>query len=90
MKKSEIETEIDFKVGITSYEIWRIGLAQELSELKKHLREKQKHDINYWAEWEADSLSDAREIESQFIKRGMKAGTGNDLSTNKPVYVYIY
>jgi hypothetical protein len=90
MEKSVIEDEIDFAVGITTYDIWRIGVAQELSILKKQLSDDQKHDTTYWSAWAAESLSDAKEIESRCIGRGMKSGASGRLSSNGLVYVYIY
>ena len=40
--------------------------------------------------WTADSLSDAQDIERHFISKGMKGGTGGDLSAYKTVYVYVF
>ena len=47
-------------------------------------------NVGAWRNWTADSLSDAQDIESYFIDKGMKGGTGGDLSSYRAVYVYIF
>jgi len=53
-------------------------------------KKREKQDVDSWAYWEAESLSDALEIESHFINGGMKGGTDGILSPSKPIYVYIF
>lgn len=73
-----------------NYSAWTIGLTHD------PLERKQQHEADgkstlYWKRWVADSLSDAQDIESYFINiKGMKGGTGGDLSSKKTVYVYIF
>jgi hypothetical protein len=40
--------------------------------------------------WAADCLGDAEEIEADYIARGMKGGTGGDLSPDQPVCEYVF
>jgi len=61
------------------YSFWTIGLTHFPDQRKKQ------------RQWIADSLSDAKGIESFFInEKGMKAGTTEHLDTYKTVYVYIF
>jgi hypothetical protein len=50
----------------------------------------EKQDVSHWAAWEADSLSDAQDIEKYFINKGMKGGTGGNLDSRYKTYVYIF
>jgi hypothetical protein len=86
--KASIITAIDAKVSTYSY--WRIGLTHDLAERKAYWKDTKKEDVKYWVAWEADSLSDAQDIEAHFINKGMKGGVGGDLSSWKTVYVYIF
>jgi hypothetical protein len=87
--KATIIAEINAKVG-TSLSAYRIGLTHDLGERKKYWGQTSKLDISYWKAWEADSLSDAQDIERTFINRGMKGGTGGDLSSRYKTYVYVF
>jgi hypothetical protein len=72
------------------YSVWTIGLTHDPAERKKQHQDDGK-STEYWEQWTADSLSDAEEIESYFINtKGMKGGTGGNLSARKTVYVYIF
>ena len=90
MKESEIMTEINSKVLKTQYGFWRIGLTHDLAERKKYWSKTEYQSTTSWKDWQADSLSDAQDIESYFINKGMKGGTGGDLSPNKAIYVYVF
>lgn len=86
MKKQEIIDAIEAK---DSFSAWYIGLTHDPATRKQeHVNEGK--TTTYWKQWQADSLSDAQDIESYFIKKGMKGGTGGDLSSRKTVYVYIF
>lgn len=93
MKKQDIIDAIVDRVKKSQkvdYSIWRIGLTHDTDSRKE---EHQSKGLNtkYWKYWEADSLSDAENIESYFInKKGMKGGTGGNLKERKKVYVYIF
>jgi len=72
------------------YSMWTIGLTHDPAE-RKQQHENDGESTKYWEQWVADSLSEAQEIESFFInKKGMKGGTGGDLSPRRTVYVYIF
>ena len=61
------------------YSLWTIGLTQFPNERKKQ------------RQWIADSLTDAKGIESFFInQKGMKGVTTEDLNGHKTIYVYIF
>ncbi len=90
MTKPQIASAITTKVGTSGYSIWRIGLTHDLMERKKYWRDTENQNTEYWSNWAADSLSDAQDIESHFINKGMKGGTGGDLSARKTVYVYVF
>ncbi len=91
MKKSEIIAAIESKVGKTDYTIWRIGITQNVEERKIQHRDTEKQNVTCWSQWQADSLSDAQEIETHFINnKKMKGGTGGDLSPYKTTFVYVF
>mgnify|MGYP000105399640 CR=1 FL=1 len=72
------------------YSAWTIGLTHDPTERKQQHQDAGK-STKYWKQWTADSLADAEEVESYFINtKGMKGGTGGDLSAQKTVYVYIF
>ncbi len=75
---------------VSTYSVWRIGLTHDLADRKAYWRDTKNQNVTYWTAWEADSLSDAQDIEAHFIEKGMKGGTGGDLSPRKTVYVYIF
>ena len=88
--KASIVSAINSKVGNTKYSIWRIGLTHDLNERKKYWKETEEQNIDHWADWQADSLTDAQDIESYFINQGMKGGTGGDMSARKTTYIYVF
>jgi hypothetical protein len=81
---------INAKIGDTKYSIWRIGLTHDLVERKAYWRDTENENVKYWSDWTADSLSNAQDIESHFINKGMKGGTGGDLSARRTTYVYVF
>ena len=88
--KNTIISAINDRIVGTGLSAWRIGLTHDLAERKAFWRDTKKEGVNHWTAWSADSLADAQDIESQFINKGMKGGTGGDLSPNKTVHVYIF
>lgn len=84
--KSTIMAAINTKVSTPSY--YRIGLTHDLAERKTYWSTQE--SVQYWANWTADSLSDAQDIERHFINKGMKGGTGGNLDSHKTVYVYVF
>lgn len=87
--KSSIIAAIQTKVG-SAYSVWRIGLTHDLDERKAYWKHTKNESVGLWSDWKADSLSDAQDIEAHFINKGMKGGTGGDLSPFKAVYVYVF
>jgi hypothetical protein len=63
-------------------------LTQDLAGRKTYWATQE--SVAYWANWPADSLSDAQDIERLFINKGMKGGTGGHLMPNKIVFVYVF
>jgi hypothetical protein len=89
--KGTIVTAINARVGTTKYSSWRVGLTHDLQERKSYWKNTERQNVDAWTSYQADSLSDAHDIEAHFIHdKGMKGGTGGDLSANKAVYVYIF
>jgi len=90
MTKSEIVSAIEAKIKNIGYSAWRIGLTLDPKERKEYWNETEKQSVTLWSHWEADSLSVAQDVEAHFINKGMKGGTGGDLSAYKTVYVYVF
>ncbi len=90
MTKAKIKSAVETKRGNTGYIVWHIGLTHNLAERKKYWGETERVNVNLWSEWQADSLSDAQDIESYFVKKGMKGTTGENLSPSKMTYVYVF
>ena len=88
MNKETIKSEIAGKVG-SSFSLYRIGLTHDPAKRKQEWVDESKN-VKYWKQWQADTLSDAQEIEAHFISKGMKGGTGGDLSASKSIYVYVF
>jgi hypothetical protein len=87
--KDSIIAAIQSKVS-NYYSCFRIGLSHDLAERKAYWKDTEKQNITFWSDWTADSLSDAQDIERHFINKGMKGGTGGDLSASKTVYIYVF
>jgi hypothetical protein len=83
--KNAIIEAIKDKVGSTKYSSWRVGLTHDPKQRKADW-----NNPGSWSLWTADSLSDAQDIESFFIKKGMQGGTGGDLSSRSTTYVYLF
>jgi len=86
--KATIMAAINAKVSI--YSSWRIGLTHDLADRKRYWKENEKQNVSHWSDWQADSLSDAQDIERHFINKGMKGGTGGNLEARYNVYVYVF
>jgi hypothetical protein len=88
--KASIIAAITTKIGSTKCDIWRIGLTNDLAERKKYWGETERKSVAYWSAWEADSLSDAQDIERSFISKGMDGGTGGNLDSRYKTYIYVF
>jgi hypothetical protein len=84
--KTSIIAAIEAKV--VTYGYYRIGLTHDLTERKTYWAGQE--SVQYWVDWKADSLSDAQDIEKFFINKGMKGGTGGNLSALKTTFVYVF
>ena len=90
MLKYSIINAVEEKRADIGYSAWRIGLTHDLEERKSYWRDTQNQKVGLWADWKADSLKDAQDIEAHFIDKGMKGGTGGDLSAYKDGFVYVF
>lgn len=90
MQIADIEASIFSKIFGSDIRTWRIGLTNDLRVRYEHWRETERLSVLDWNAWEADSLSDAQAIEADFIRRGMKGGTGGNLSSSERTFVYIF
>jgi hypothetical protein len=87
--KSSLVSAINSKTAGRIYSSWRIGLTHDPAARRAYWRD-QGYSVTYWSDWKVDSLSDAQDIEAHFIGKGMKAGTGGDLSSGQAIYVYVF
>ncbi len=78
--EAEIKKAIENKVS--NYSAWTIGVTDDPA------RRKEEHgNPNPWHQWNADSEEAARNLESYFLDKGMKGGSGGKGSAD---YVYIF
>lgn len=79
--KKEIEAIVK-KYDPAKYSVWTIGVTDDPVQRKKD------HDNpKDWHQWNGSSEEVARNVESHFIKKGMKGGTGGKGNAD---YVYIF
>ncbi|MBA7579355.1 hypothetical protein ES708_21225 [subsurface metagenome] len=64
------------------YSLWTIGVTDDPNK-----RKEEHGNPKYWHQWDADSEQQARNVESYFMDKGMKGGTGGLGSAD---YVYIF
>ena len=76
-----IRGEIERLVGLFP-SAWTIGVTDS-----PFLRRVQHGTPSQWHDWNADSEQTARNIEAEFIRKGMKGGTGGP---GRADYVYIF
>jgi len=90
MDKESIKHAIMRRACSEGYSFWTIGLTHDPAGRKQEHRSRGESVVR-WAQWAADSLSDAQEIETYFVRRrGMTGGHAGDLNPYLDVYVYIY
>jgi hypothetical protein len=87
--KAEIIAEIISKCNL-DYRIWTIGITHDLVGCKRFWREIKNENVTYWEYWATASLSDALDIELNFINKGMSGDAGGNWSTAKTAYIYIF
>jgi hypothetical protein len=79
---------INRKIGLEPT-VYRIGLSRTPTQRKSEWEAA--GVVRYWDQWPTNSLQDAKDIESHFIKtRGMKGSAGGDRSGGRPMYVYVF
>ena len=81
-------TEIISAIGDRG-RLWTIGITNDPKRRRKE-HEQDDKDTKHWHDWEADSVSVARDVERHFKNKGMDGGLGGDPDDTKPVYVYIF
>lgn len=86
MKKSDIISEMNSKVGNSSYSSWTIGVTDD-PETRRTQHQNDGNNVSSWKHWKTDSEQDGRDIEAHFLGKGMKGGTGG---AGKAGYVYIF
>lgn len=89
-EKSTLVFEIDVVVG-ANFDAWQIGLTNDPARIKRQWKDKA--DLSRWHQWQADSLDDAREIQTTFINNGMRPAVEAEpevLSDVFPAYVYVF
>ena len=78
--ESDIESAIE-KI-VRNYSAWTIGVTDN-----PEWRRIQHGNPSIWHQWDADTETIARNIETYFIAKGMKGGTGGG---GRADYVYIF
>jgi hypothetical protein len=61
-----------------------------LENRKAYWEDAEKQDVTRLHEWAADSLSDAKDIESHFAHKGIGSCSGDHFSAYKAVDVYVF
>ena len=86
--KASIISAINSKVG-NSHRDYQIGITDNTRERKEYWTGQGKI-TRFWSEWEAESSTDAKDIEAHFIhEKGMRGGTGGTI-TSKTKWVYVF
>jgi len=87
MTKDAIINEIESRTS-SKYASWHVGLTNDPDRQRQDCERDNRTD--FWMDWRADSLDDAREIEMRFVNRGMKQIVGATLQPRKDVFVFIF
>jgi hypothetical protein len=86
MTKHYIINAIEKMIGATSYTLWTIGVTDDPDAKKKHF-ESVNTATRFWQHWQADTLSDAKDILEHFTAQGM---TNAPLDEGNALWVYVY
>jgi hypothetical protein len=86
MQEYEIIAAIEQKIKGTDCNIWTIGITDD-PERRRAEHDAKGESTTYWKDWKADSETIARNVETLFLGRGMKGGTGGG---EHPTYVYVF
>ncbi len=87
MTKDAITKEIESRTQ-GRYNTWHIGLTNDPDKRRDDC-ERDGERTDFWMDWRADSLEDAKEIETRFANRGMKVMSGQ-LRPQGNVFVFIF
>jgi hypothetical protein len=71
------------------YNTWHIGLASN-PEQRRQECEQAGERTDFWMDWRADSMEDAKEIETRYANRGMKLMTAGQLPPHRDAFVFIF
>lgn len=81
MTDQEIKNDISNYVS-KNYSIWTIGITDRPTQ-----RKTEHSNPEHWHQWNASSEKAAREVETYFIAKGCKGGSGGKGNGD---YVYIF
>ena len=88
MTKQAIIDEIDKRTN-SRYGSWHIGLTSDADRQKGDC-ERDGERTDFWMDWRADSIDDAKEIEMRYVNRGMKHIQTGQLSGRGDAYIFIF
>jgi hypothetical protein len=87
--KNTIAAAIEKRIaGIGGYANWTVGITSDWAR-RKNEHSNDGKSLGCWTCWQADSLSDARQIENYFLDKGMRGGGGGNMATGT-TFVYIF
>ena len=87
--KQRIINEIVQRVSTSSFGHWRIGITDDQAKRREEWKA-EGENVDHWAWWQADSSTDAKDIENYFVnEKKMTGGTEGDLS-HHTTQVYIF
>jgi len=89
MDKSRIISEIEYRTSRSKtggYPTWTIGIT-DTPKIRKDQHDNEGKDVNHWKDWSIDNEPDGRDIEGNFLDKGMKGDAGGGGSAG---YVYIF
>lgn len=79
--ETDIKAAIEGIVG-GKYSIWTIGVTDD-----PNRRRTEHGKPGAWLQWDADTETDARNVEKHFLDKGLKGGGGG---SGRADYVYIF
>lgn len=82
MNADSLKRAVERHRGETPYSKWTVGITED-----HHRRKKEHGNPPSWDWWPADNEKVAREVETYFLKKGMKGDTGGG---NTPKIIYMF
>ena len=89
MDKSRIISEIEYRTSRSKtggYPTWTIGIT-DTPKIRKDQHDNEGKDVNHWKDWSTDNEQDGRDIEENFLDKGMRGDAGGGGSVR---YLYIF